>query len=51
MKKFKVEMTIETDDILDEHSADDHAYELRELIDRETYRQINIKSIQIKEVE
>ena len=50
MRKFKIEMTVETDDILEEYSADDHAYELRELIDRETYGQLSIKSLQVKEV-
>ena len=49
MKQFKIEMVIETDDILDEYSADDHAYELRDLIDRETYGQINILTISVKE--
>ena len=50
MRKFKIEMTVETDDILEEYSADDHAYELRELIGRETYGQVSIKSLQVKEV-
>ena len=50
MRKFKIEITVETDDILEEYSADDHAYELRKLIGRETYGQISIKSLQVKEV-
>ena len=45
MKKYKVEMEIETHDILDHKDGIITAVELKQLIEFETYGQIKVNSI------
>lgn len=50
MKKYEVKLTIKTDDIVDDWSADDIATSLKEDIHYESLGQLNVEHAEAKEV-
>lgn len=50
MKKYEVKLTVKTDDILDDWSADVLATSLKDDIHYESYGQINVEHAEAKEV-